>query len=370
MSRCLLRWSLAASCLAFALCTLAWAQQPKTQRFTLTLSTRTQALPFKMPNIPNMPNIPGMADFGKPQRTIEGQAVYGEQAVEPIFVTVPGDLKLKQNRLVLTVPKPAGPTVVGPAEPGAQPQGGKFKVTSKLYWHPDTAEGPIAQSAEIDLSQAGPGPGRPGMAMPQFDLGALMEGMEKTATGQESKLPENVVGQGNYVLNTGGTAVLDGFLPAIKVAQPEDLNETDLTQGIDVQWEAVEGARGYILHAMGMVGAMGQAQEMTTIQWVSTLKEPPDRVRSDYTVATTIQDDLDSGILLPGDATSCKVPPDIFPEDVTMFTLTVTAVGNDFYSNTDDIVVYGRIRSEWTGMRMAGMMGMMGMPGMPAGENE
>ena len=367
MSRCLLRWSLAASCVAFALCTLAWAQQPKTQRFTLTLRTRTQAMPFKMPKIPNMPNIPGLADLGKPQRTIEGQAAYEEQAVEPIFVTVPADLKLLQDRLVLTVPKPAGPAVGGPGTPGAQPQGGKFKVTSKLYWHPDTAEGPITHSAEVDLSKVAPPPGRPRMGMPQFDLGALTEGMEKTATGQEGELPENVVGQGKYVLNTGGTAVLDGFLPAIKVAQPEDLNEVDLTQGIDVQWEAVEGARGYILHAMGMVGAMGQAQEMTTIQWVSTLKEPPERVRSGYTVATTIQDDLDNGILLPGDATSCKVPPDILPKDVTMFTLTVTAIGNDFYSNADGIVVYGQIRSEWTGMKMAGMMGM---PTMPGGENE
>jgi len=355
------RWSVATSCLAFLLCALASAQQPETKRFYLVLKTQTQAMPFKMPAIPNMPNIPGMPDFTKPQRTIDGRAVYETQAVEPIFVTVPADLGLAQNRLVLTVPKPGGWTVGDPGEPATpQPPAGKMKFTSKLYWHPDTAEGPITQTGEVDLSQMAPPPGGPGM--PQFDFGAMMDEMEKTATGQEPVAPEDVVGQGDYVLNTGGTAPLDGFLPAIKVTQPEDLNEVDLTQGIDVQWEPVEGARGYILHAMAMVGQM---QDMTTIQWISTLNEPPERVRSGYTVETTIQDDLDNGILLAGNATSCKVPPDIFPEDVTMFTLTVTGVGNDFYSNADGIVVYGQIRAEWMGMKMAGMRGMMGLPAAP-----
>jgi len=370
MCRCLPRGSLAALCLAFALCTLSWAQQPKTQRFNLTLRTRTQAMPFKMPKIPNMPNIPGLPDFSKPERAIEGRAVYGDKPVEPIFVTVPADLKLPQNRLVLIVPKPGGPSAGGPAEPGGEAPRGKFKFTSKLYWHPDTAEGPTTQSAEIDLSKVAHPPGRPGMGMPHFDLGAIMADLTRTATGQQGELPENVVGQGQYVLNTGGTAVLDGFLPPIKVTQPESLNDVDLTQGIDVEWEAVEGARGYILHAMGMVGAMGQTQEMTTIQWVSTLKEPPERVQNGYTVETSIQDDLDNGILLPGNTTSCKVPPDVFPADISMFTLTVTAVGNDFYSNADGIVVYGQIRSEWTGMKMAGMMGMMGLPNVPGGGNQ
>lgn len=366
MPRHFVGWSL--TLLALLLSAPGWAQQPTTKRFYLILTTQTQAMPFAMPNIPNMPNIPGLPDFGKPQRIIDGRAEYAEPAAEPIFVSVPADLKLAQNRLVLKVPQPFAWTAT-PRGGVGQPQGGKFKVTNMLYWHPDTAEGPITQSTELDTSQAAPPPGGADMGPPQLDAGAGAEELAKRATGQENVLPERVVGQGDYALNTGGTAVLDGFLPAIKVTQPKSLNEIDLTEGIAVEWDAVEGARGYILHAMAMVGGgTGQAQEMTTIQWVSTLREPPERVRGGYTVATTIQDDLDNGILLPGDATSCKVPPRVFPAEVSMFTLTVTAIGNDFYSNTDDIVVYGQIRSEWTGMKAAGTT--MGMPGLPVGGEE
>jgi hypothetical protein len=307
---------------------VAWGQQTKTEKLVLTLSTRVQAMPFKMPAIPNMPNIPGLAGLGAPQRSIGGLATYADKAVEPIFVTVPADLKLAGNKLVLTVPKPTtlapGGTPAGPGTPG---QGGKFQVTSKLYWHPDTAEGPIENTAQIDTSQRG-ARGRP--AAPRIAQEAMGGDVEKMASGEESKLPATVVGNGQYVLNTGGTAVLDGFLPAIKVTQPESLQEVDLTQGIDVQWEPVTGAKGYILHAMGMTGQPGQAQGMTVIQWVSTLKEPPMRVRTGYEQETTIADDLTNGILLPATATSCKVPPGVFPAELGTFILTVTAVGNDF----------------------------------------
>ena len=359
MSRDVSRWWLTMVSLAFVACAAASAQQPTTQRFELTLKTSIQAMPFKIPGLENLPNVPGMPAFGAPQRTIDGEAVYAEQAVEPIYVTVPTDLKFRQNRLILTVPRP---TPVTPATPGT-PAGtatGKAKMTSKLYWHPDTAEGPLSQTVELDLSQTGPGP----QGMPAIDMSGVMADIAKTASGSESEIPEPAVGQGDYVLNTGGTAVLDGFLGPIKVTQPEALSEVELPAGIDVEWEPVDGARGYILHATAM---SGQAQDMTTIQWVSTLNEPPERVRSDYTVGTTIQDDLDNGILLPGDTTSCRVPADVFPAEPSMFMLTVTAVGNDFYSNAGGIVVYGKIRSEWMGMKMAGMPAMGMMPG---GEQE
>jgi len=338
-----------------------WAQQPKTEKLVLTLSTRVQAMPFKMP--PNIPVLPGL--FGAPQRSITGLATYADKAVEPIFVTVPADLKLAGNKLVLTVPKPVatpGATPGGGATPG---QGGTFQVTSKLYWHPDQAEGPIENTAQINTSQRGP---KGGMAVPRIAQGAIEGGAEKTATGEESKLPATVVGNGQYVLNTGGTAALDGFLPPIKVTQPESLQEVDLTQGIGVQWEPVTGAKGYILHAMGMTGQPGQVQGMTVIQWVSTLGEPPMRVRTGYEQETTIADDLTNGILLPATATSCKVPPSVFPAELSTFILTVTAVGNDFYSTADGITVRGKIRSEWTGMKMAGMPATPGMPGGGAGE--
>lgn len=332
----------------------AVSAQPPTQRFELTLRTSIQALPFKLPNMPNMPQMPGVPMFGVPQRTVEGQARYAEPAVEPIFVTVPGDLKLKQNRLVLRVWKP---TEQSPATPGGQGGAGtgKVKMTHKLYWQCGTAEGPVTESVELDTSQM---PTTPGEGIPEAGLRNYLEELAKTAQGSQGDLPERAVGGGEYVLNTGGTAVLDGFLAPINVTQPETLSEVNLPEGIDVTWEPVAGARGYILHAVAM---LGDTQDMTTIQWVSTQNQPPDRVQADYTVEASIQDDLDNGILLPGDTTSCRVPAEIFPAESTMFTLTVTAIGNDFYANTDGLVVYGKIRSEWMGMKMpgAGGMGMM-----------
>ena len=338
------------------------AQQPKTEKLVLELLTKTQALPFKMPAMPNLPGLPKMPKFGEPQRIIKGEATYPTQAVEPIFVSVPADLKLAGNKLVLTVPKPMTAPPGPPPGPGGQqpPPGGKFEFTSNLYWHPDTAEGPITHSIQADFSGAGPGPGAPGPRVPQFNVGPLAD-IDKTATGEESKLAPTVVGKGQYVLNTGGMAVLDGFLPPIKVTQPESLAEVDLAQGIDVQWESVTGARGYILNALGMEGTGTQGAKITS--WVSTLHEPPARVQHGYEQATTIDDDLRDGILLPPTATSCKVPPNVFTGKYTMFKLTVTAVGNDFYSTDGGITVRGKIRAEWMGMKMGGMPGMPGAPG-------
>jgi hypothetical protein len=345
---------------AFLACAVVSAQQPTTQRFELTLRTSIQALPFKLPNLPNLPNMPG---FNAPQRIVGGEAVYPEPPVEPLFVTVPGDLKLKQNRLVLRVPRLSEQS---PDKQGGRGEpvttGGKAKMTHMQYWHPGTAEGPVTESVEVDASKMPMGPGE---GMPELGPNPL-EQLSRTAVGSEGELPERAVGGGDYVLNTGGTAVLDGFLAAIQVTQPEALSDVALPEGIDVTWEPVEGARGYILHAVAMLGDM---QDVTVIQWVSTQNEPPERVQADYTVETSIQDDLDNGVLLPGDATSCRVPAGIFPAEPSMFTLTVTAVGNDFYANTDGLVVYGKIRSEWVGMKMPGAAGMgMMLPG--AAEDE
>jgi hypothetical protein len=331
---------------------LAMAEQEKTQKLTLTLRTQTQAMAFELPA---GVNIPGMADLGAPQRNIDGEAVYPTKAVEPIFVTVPADLGLPQNRLVLTVPRPAGGTTEGGPQEEGEEQAEPGVMTMKLYWHPDVAEGPITETLD----------GRR-FAMPTGRLGGpvttgiedLDATLDRVATGSQGQFPEDAVGQGNYVLNTGGTAVLDGFLPPIKVTAPKAIAAIAASEGIDVQWEPVEGARGYILHASTFRSEGENA--MTVTEWVSTLHEPPGRVRQGYEQETTIDDDLANGILLPPDATSCKVPAGIF-SDEDMLMLTVTAVGNDFYSRADGITVRGRIRSEWTAMKMGGMGGIPGL---------
>ena len=347
---------------------VASAQQ-RPSKYVLHITTTTMALPFKMPVIPNMPNIPGVTDMGAPKRAVSGEATYPDGAVAPIFVTVPGDLKLPANKLVLEVPKRTTGTAGTDATGGTGDQaGGKFEMTSKVYWHPDEAKGPIEDHASVDMSKfktKGAGARGGPMAM---DWDKIMSDLEKTATGSSDKLPKTVVGQGNYVLNTGDIAMeLAGFLPPLTVTSPESLNDVKLSEGVDLQWEAVPGARGFIVQASGMTEMSKTA--MTAIMWVSTLAEPPQRVRHDYEQKTTIADDLQNGILLPAGTTSCKIPAGIFPDELSMFTVNVIAVGADYYDKTQGTTTIGKIRSKWTGMKMA-MGGMGGLvPAKPKDED-
>ncbi|HEY3398499.1 MAG TPA: hypothetical protein VGM19_12660 [Armatimonadota bacterium] len=350
------------------LATGASAEQPTAIKYVVTLSTETMAMPFAMPNIPGMANIPGLADMFKPKRVITGLAEYAVPAVEPIFVGVPGDLKLPQNKLVLTVDKPTPPGPDTPAEPGttepAKPT--KMTMTMKLYWHPDVAEGPVTNTLDVDSSRMPTAPQGRGPAT--MDWSRLAEEFDKTAAGSNDKLPEKVVGAGDYVLNTGGfTATLAGFLPPLKITAPETLADVDPAAGFELTWEPVAGARGFIIQITGMENHPAQGttpQSMTIYQWVSSTVEPPERVRHDYEQATTIADDLDKGILLPAETLSCVVPPNVFPTDVPMLTVNVVAVGADFYNQAGTTTVVGKIRSRWTGMKMS----MAGMPGMPPAE--
>jgi hypothetical protein len=239
-------------------------------------------------------------------------------------------------------------------EPTAEPEG-RMVVTTKLYWHPETAEGPITDTFDSSKMPTSRGP-MGGMAMP--DLERLAAGPEPEAYGAESKLPEKVVGSGDYVLNTTGTASMTGFLPPLKVTAPEDFGEVVPAEGFTLEWEPVAGARGYIIHVNGqqMDVADENDMKMAMTAWVSTRDEPPMRVRYGYQQQTTISDDLEAGILLPAEATSCIVPPGVFGA-VDMLRITVTAVGNDFYSGEGGVTVFGTIRSEWNTSLMMMDMG-------------
>ncbi|MCE5238800.1 hypothetical protein LLH23_09950 [bacterium] len=331
---------------------LAAAQQPPTKTLHVVISTEVQA-PMVIPGMPAVPmQIPGMGGGGV-QHTISARALYDQTPVEPVFLTVPTDLQLADNRLPLHVPKST--TAGGQGDQGGQGGDGTpqtVEFVNKLYWHPDQAEGPITESLKVQTGGRGRA-GRGGPAMP--DLSRLVdEMMGKEATGDEGKLPPTVKGLGDYVCNTGGTATLDGFLPEIKVTAP-DMGKLKLQEPTTVTWEPVPGARGYLLIATGMQ-VEGGGQKMTSTSWFSTLVQPPLRIRGGYQQETTIADDLNNGILLPGDTTRCVIPGGIFT-DINMLTLRVQAIGNDFYSHAGGVTVFGTIRSEWRGMAMIMDMG-------------
>ena len=335
--------------------------------FRLSLITETMALPFALPNIPNMPNIPGMAGLFKPRRSVSSDAVYPNQAVPPIWVSVPADLHLPDNKLVLNVPPPittGGPTGGGGGQTGGNQQPVKMEFVTKLYWHPDTAQGPLGSDVTIDTSKLPRAPrGAPQMP-PAAGWEKMMEERARTASGSAPITLDAATGQGSYTLNTGNlTMPLAGFLPALHVTAPAALNSVNLPDGILVTWDPVPGARGFILHAMSMTK---EGDKTTLIRWVSTLQQPPERVQNsdDYQQDTTISDDLAANILLPAGTASCLVPPGIFPATPDFFTLDVVAVGADYYdkinqgATANSITIYGKIRSKWKGMKMGKMMGM------------
>ena len=317
--------NIAVACLlaVLVLATLSPAQQPPTKQLWLMLSTNTMQ-PMKIAGAPEQP-APG------PTRTITGVAEYAQAAKEPIYLTVPADLALADNRLPLHVPETNTAGAGGETKP--------MELVTKTYWHPDEAQGPISDTLKMGAGRTGATAGAPDLAAQQ-------------AMGSENNLPPAVKGQGNYVLNTGGTATLDGYLAPLSVSAP-DMSKLDVTKPIKVEWEAVPGARGYFLAAMGMslAGAGTDAAKMTQTLWVSTLIEPPARVRGGYMQDKSIADDLKTGILLPAATTSCVIPGGIF-KGINMLTLRVQAIGNDFYSVEGGVTVIGTIRSEWMGMAM------------------
>ena len=342
------------------------AEPDVVREYMLELMTRVSAPMMAMPAYPGMPGMGG----AQPSRTLSGEAVYvAAPAASPIFVAVPASLRLRDNRLPLQVTQlPEGMTMP-PAGMGAAP-GGRVHIEMKnlLWWHPDTAAGPLTESINTDVTMPAHG-SRPAMP-PAEQLRRVRAELDRTAEGEENVVPMGTAGRGDYLLNTGGhTMPLTGFLLPLTVSEPASLATVDLNGPITVAWNNDTLARGYILHAHGMVMQGQQVKE--TVLWVSTDSCPPERVRTGYEVGTTIANDVRDRILLPPGTTRCVIPPAIFAQ-VDMLTLTLTAVGDDYAADTRGCRYRARIRSEWTATKMRSMggpgAGRYGAPtGMPAG---
>lgn len=343
------------------------ADAPAVREYTLELTTSVSAPMMAMPAYPGMPGAGGP----QPSRTIAGEAVYVAAApVTPVFVAVPESLQLRDNRLPLQVTQMPEGMAMPPAGMGAMP-GGRMHIEMKniLWWHPDTAAGPLTENISTDVDMSARGGARPGMPAPE-QMQRVRAELDRTAEGNENVVPMTAVGRGAYVLNTGGhTMPLAGFLLPLVVSEPASISSVDLNLPLTVVWNSDTAARGYILHARGMVMQGQQVKE--TVLWVSTDSCPPERVRTGYEVGTTIADDVRNRILLPPGTTRCVIPPAIFAH-VDMLTLTLTAVGDDYAADTRGCRYRARIRSEWTATKMQGMggpgAGRYGAPaGMPAG---
>ncbi len=324
------------------------AVEPGPKSLDLTLTTHSTAPMFALP--PGMPpgmTIPGLTDMNKPTRSIDGSAEYRRVPAGSIHVSVPGDLGLAGDRLVLRLSRPEAVSIPDSIPSGRGPApSGRFQMTTKQYWRPNTAAGPLVNEIDVDLSQYSGADGR----MPsRRTMERAMEraGIDRTATGEED-VP-NVgpgVGRGAYVLNTGSVTVpIEGFLAAVNVSEPASIMSIDPVAGFELVWQSDPLARGYILHATGMVMEGQSVKEI--IKWVSTESTPPERVRDGYEPATTIAADVAAKILLPPGTSRCRVPSGVFTERVNMVTIKVTAVGPDFRTTVDSTLVTVKIRSEW-----------------------
>lgn len=358
---------------------------PRAREFTLTLTTSVMAPMFAMPSYPGMP--PGMGGGSEPSRSIEGEAVYFAAAVEPIFVAVPATLGLRNNRLPLHVTRLEGMPIAPSGErvPGGS-QRVRVDITTKQYWHPATAAGPLVENIHIDQEVDARGGNPP--RLPRRAMERAGAALDRTATGEENVERMGRVGEGSYVLNTGSHSMpLDGFLLPITVTAPALLMQADLTQPLEIAWQPDTQARGWILHAVGMIMDGTQVKEI--VRWVSTESVPPERVRDGYdpppgflasasadrhgrSPSAGIASDVAQRILLPPGSTRCVVPGGLF-DRVDMLTITVTAIGDDYLGYSDSCTLRGRIRSTWTAQRMKSMAGMgappgaAGYPGMPSG---
>jgi hypothetical protein len=374
-------WSrMAAVPILIAVCVAgAHAQNAGATRYALELRTQTHGFASEtamytqlMAQLANMPKGPGMPDMsqmmgsmaamGAPTRRIDGEAAYPGKAPEPIWVTVPTDLKLDKNRLPLLVPKPVElpDDFTGNVGGGHETPLKPMHFEQKLYWNPVVAKGPVTKSFDIDPSKMPTGMSARQMRGALAAAGVMEEADgAQVATGENDKLPQTVVGKGSYTLNTGGVIDLDGFLPPIKVTTPANAADIVTEKGFELKWEPVPGARGFILFVSQFI--TDPAGPKTTY-WVSTTVQPPDRLIWDsYEQATSIADDLRDGILMPPGTTSCVVPPDVFVSGTPLM-VSLWAIGNDTWDNTGGFLRQGKIRAQWTGNTATVGMGM-GMGG-------
>lgn len=350
----------------------AYCQATSATRYRLELSTETHGFPSEtamytqlmaqlaaMPKGPGMPDMSSMmgdmAALGAPTHRIKGEAAYPGKAPEAIWVTVPSDLKLERDRLPLTVPKPVALPADVVANMGA---GGTnappMHFEQKLYWNPAVAKGPVIKSYDVDPSKL-----PRGVSARQLQGMALGEEREtdggQVATGENDKLPPAVVGRGTYILNTGGEIPLEGFLSPITVTAPQNAADVVPEKGFELKWNPVQGARGFILFVSQFLNVPGESR---AVYWVSTTVQPPERlIWNHYEQATTIADDLRDGILMPGEATSCVVPPGVFVAGTPLM-ISLWAIGNDYWDHTGQLLRQGTLRALWNGNTFAAAAGM------------
>ncbi|RZI44676.1 hypothetical protein EGT07_04495 [Herbaspirillum sp. HC18] len=179
------------------------------------------------------------------------------------------------------------------------------------------------------------------------------------------RVPDNASMEGEHAVNGSGVpptvkfnvgAAYD-FLPKVQLTArgaPKD--------GVQVEWNAMQHAKGYFLHAQGAAEGPGGAQDM--IFWSSSEKPDNGWSMMNYQSPAQVAKLIQQQVVLPPSANNCKVPKGIFDKAEGAM-LNMIAYGNELnvsYPPKPEKAPANwqpdwtaRVRIKSTGMTMLGM---------------
>ncbi|MEN6356001.1 MAG: hypothetical protein ABFD83_02825 [Armatimonadota bacterium] len=311
--------------------------------FVITITTARMF----MPGISGMTKIPGMKipDMNAPTRTItmdltSGQKPQGSYKAE---CAIPEGLKLGPKvDLQIDLPEKSASETFSTKDE----QGGKSgDMTIKAYWGCGQT---IADGQPKILDTKSMGVAAQKMMKPDKMTASRILDENNTHAywphGDFKGIDNEAAAPGEYDLTTnfcGNTTVKlkdsQDFLAAIEITEPGKKG-ADVANAIPIKWKSVPNAKAYLLMAFASSNS-----EMVT--WTSSSSpDIPMDLQFKAIKKSDLDDYIEKGILLPGDATSCCIPAGIFRGQENPM-LTIVAFGADKIQDRDDIVTNVVIRS-------------------------
>lgn len=316
--------------------------------FVITITTARMF----MPGMSGLAKIPGMniPDMNAPQRTLTMSLTSDQQPKEMYKAecAIPEGLKLGPKvDLRIDMPTKSQSIEGTPGEDSDETKSADTNMKIKTYWGcgESIAEG---QPKVLDTKSMG-------LANQKaFKSGKMPKSMSRVLDVDNTHgywpyddfkgIDKAATCPGEYDLTTnfcGNTIVFlkdnQDFLAAIDIVKPGSKSANSAT-AIEIEWKSVPNAKAFLLTAFA-----SKDNEMVT--WTSS--SSPD-VPMDLQYKAIKKADLDSyigkGILLPGDATSCCIPAEIF-KGMQSPMLMITAFGSDKVQEKSGIETNVIIRS-------------------------